>query len=94
MLYFVTGIIIGLLVLINGIYKIKENMQIFIVSTICGLGLISSGILGIIFEKIEFFIILSLIVFAAIYIIYSVVLNKKMGNTQEIVEVDYELYEN
>lgn len=78
MFYFVTGIIVGLLVLINGVYKFKENKQIFVVSTICGIGLISSGILGFIFEKIEFFIIISLIIFAAIYILYSVVLNKRI----------------
>ena len=77
MFYFVTGIIVGLLALVNGIFKFKENKMFFTVSTICGLGLIGSGILGFIFEKLEFFIIIALIVFAAIYIIYSVILNKK-----------------
>ena len=77
MFYFVTGIIVGLLALINGILKLKENKLFFTISSICGLGLITSGILGFVFEKLEFFIIIALIVFAAIYIIYSFVLNKK-----------------
>ena len=77
MFYFVTGIIVGLLALINGISKFKENKIFFMVSSICGVGLITSGILGFIFEKLEFVFIISLIVFAATYIIYSVVLNKK-----------------
>ena len=51
--------------------------MVFIVSTICGLGLVTSGVLGFIFEKLEFFVIIALIIFVAIYIIYSVVINKK-----------------
>ena len=43
MFYYVTGIIVGLLALVNGILKFKENKMVFIVSTICGLGLVTSG---------------------------------------------------
>ena len=77
MFYYVTSIIVGLLALVNGIFKFKENKMVFIVSTICGLGLVTSGVLGFIFEKLEFFVIIALIIFVAIYIIYSVVINKK-----------------
>ena len=77
MFYYVTGIIVGLLALVNGILKFKENKMVFIVSTICGLGLVTSGALGFVFEKLEFFVIIALIIFVAIYIIYSVVINKK-----------------
>ena len=48
MFYYVTGIIVGLLALVNGILKFKENKMVFIVSTICGLGLVTSGVLGFI----------------------------------------------
>ena len=77
MFYYVTGIIVGLLALVNGILKFKENKMVFIVSTICGIGLVTSWFLGFIFEKLEFFVIIALIIFVAIYIIYSVVINKK-----------------
>lgn len=77
MFYFVTGIIVGLFVLINGIIKFKENKLLFMMSTICGIGLISSGVLGFIFVKQEFLFDMLLIGFAAIYIIYSVIAFKK-----------------
>ena len=78
MFYFVSGIIVGLFVLINGIIKIKENKLLFLISSISGLGLISSGVLGIIFTNIEFVFIILLIVFAAIYITYSFIAFKKV----------------
>ena len=77
MFYFVTGIIVGLFVLINGIIKIKESKILFLVSFLCGLGLISSGVLGFIFKDLEWVFIISLIVFAAAYIIYSSIAFRK-----------------
>ena len=77
MFYFITGIIVGLFVLINGILKIKENKVLFLVSLLSGLGLISSGVLGFIFKDFEWVFIISLIVFAAAYIIYSCIAFRK-----------------
>ena len=55
MFYFVCGIIIGLFVLANGVIKFKENKLLFLMSTLCGLGLIASGVLGIIlYERIYY----------------------------------------
>ena len=78
MFYFVTGIIVGLFVLANGIIKFKENKLLFLMSTLCGLGLIASGVLGFIFKDLEWVFIISLIVFAAAYIIYSLIAFKKV----------------
>jgi hypothetical protein len=78
MFYFITGIIVGLFVLINGIIKFKENKLLFLMSTICGLGLVTSGILGFIFETKEFLFDILLIAFAAIYIVYSLIAFKKV----------------
>ena len=77
MFYFITGIIVGLLVLINGIYKIKENKILFLFSLISGLGLITSGILGFIIKGKDFIFYILLVSFAAIYIIYSLIAFKK-----------------
>ena len=78
MFYFVSGIIVGLFVLINGIIKFKENKLLCLMSTLCGLGLTTSGVLGIILKDLEFVFIISLIVFAATYIIYSLIAFKKV----------------
>ena len=77
MFYYVCGIIIGLLLIINGFIKFKENKILFLMSIFCGLGLSSSGVLGFIFEDLEFIFIILLVAFSLIYIVYSLIAFKK-----------------
>lgn len=77
MFYFTTGILVGLFVLINGILKFKENKILTLVSSISGVGLITSGILGFIFKDLEFVFNLCLVGFAGLYIVYSLIAFKK-----------------
>ena len=77
MFYFICGIVLALIVLINVISKFKQNKVYFIVSDVCGIGLITSGILGFIFKDLEFIFVMLLVGFSAIYIVYSLIAFKK-----------------
>ena len=78
MAYFIGGIIIGLIVTINGFIQVKKSAKMAIVSICSGLGLIAVGTLGLIFKELELVFIILLIVCVAFYSLYSWISDRKL----------------
>lgn len=84
MFYYVSGIIIGFILVASSIYLLitkKNDFKSNIVYLLCGLGYIGTGIGGFFIDKkLEFIIILLLTLFSAITIIWYYIFNKRPNN--------------
>lgn len=83
MFYFLSGIVIGLILTASSIYLLMTKKNDLVSNLIylgCGLGYIGTGIGGFFINKdLEFIIILLLTLFSAIAVLWYYVFNKKIN---------------
>ena len=80
MFYYISGIVVGVLILINTFMSLKrkdEKLLTIILSFVASIGLISSGVIGFILpSNLEFISILLLAFFALGFLLYYYFLKK------------------